>query len=477
MKENEENTARTQETVENEAIVSPEELVPSAELLTSLIEEKRYAELREKLVDIPSADIAELFDSLKQEHYSVFFRLLPKESASEVFVLVDSDTKEYIITAFTDVELASMLDELYLDDTVDIIEEMPANVVKRILRNSTGENRSVINQLLRYPKDSAGTIMTTEYVRFVGTMTVERALAHIRKVAIDKETIYTCYVTDHERHLLGIVTAKQLLISPLDTTLEEIMEDSVIFVNTTDDKELVAKKIDKYGFLALPVVDNEHRLVGIVTVDDAIDVINEEAEEDFAKMAAITPTETPYLKTSILGIFKSRIPWLLLLMVSATFSSTILNRFEAALPAVLILFVPMLMDTGGNSGGQSSVTIIRGISVGELKMSDIFRIFWKEVSVGIACGVSLGVVAFGKVLLVDRLIMNNPEVTLSVAAIVAVTLALTVIMAKIIGASLPMIAKRIGFDPAVMASPFITTIVDALALVLYFFIASSFLGF
>ena len=476
MIENEENAVSHLEEAEGEIVVSPEELIPTVDELTSLIEEKRYAELRKKLADIPAADIAELFDSLKEEYYSRFFRLLPKESASEVFVLVDSDTKEHIIAAFTDVELASMLNELYLDDTVDIIEEMPANVVKRILRNSTSENRSIINQLLRYPKDSAGTIMTTEYVRFVGTMTVERALAHIRKVAIDKETIYTCYVTDKERHLLGIVTAKQLLISPLETTLEEIMEEAVIFVNTTDDKELVAKKIDKYGFLALPVVDNEHRLVGIVTVDDAIDVINEETEEDFAKMAAITPTETPYLKTSVLGIFKARIPWLLLLMVSATFSSTILNRFESALPAVLILFVPMLMDTGGNSGGQSSVTIIRGISVGELKMSDILRIFWKEVSVGIACGVTLGAVAFGKVILVDRLIMNNPEVTFSVAAIVAVTLALTVIMAKIIGSSLPVLAKRLGFDPAVMASPFITTIVDALALLLYFSVSASFLG-
>lgn len=460
----------------NEEDVAPltsEELLPKLDELTALIDEKKYSEFVHIISDVPAADIAELFGELDESYHARFYRLLPKEIASEVFVLMDSDAQEAIIASFTDLELASMLEELYLDDTVDIIEEMPANVVKRIIKNSTHENRSMINRLLRYPKDSAGTIMTTEYVRFNGSMTVGEALDHVRRVAIDKETIYTCYVTDPYRRLQGIVTAKDLLISSLDTELSEIMEDSVVFVTTTDDKEDVANKFHKYDFLALPVVDAEHRLVGIVTVDDAIDVIKEEAEEDFAVMAAITPSETPYLKTSALGIFKSRIPWLLLLMVSATFSSTILSFFETALTAVFVLFVPMLMDTGGNSGSQASVTVIRGISLGEVKLSDVLRVIWKEVQVGILCGVCLGAVTFGKVLLVDRLIMGNPEVSLLVAGIVAITLALTVVIAKFIGCTLPMLAAKIGFDPAVMASPFITTIVDALSLIVYFFIASA----
>jgi len=448
--------------------------IPEAEEFVALIEGKQYHEFRRIVSEIPSADIAELFDDVKGSVRPIFFRLLPKEIASEVFVLAESEVQRDIISSFTDGELASMLEELYIDDTVDIIEEMPAVVVKRIINNSTHENRSIINRLLSYPKDSAGAIMTTEYVRFKGYMTVREALDHVRAVAIDKETIYTCYVTDPYRRLLGIVTAKDLLISPLDTTLEEIMEENVIFVRTTDDKEDVANKFEKYDFLALPVVDAEGRLVGIVTVDDAIDVIKEEAEEDFAKMAAITPTETPYIKASVWGIFKSRIPWLLLLMISATFSSTILNRFEATLAAVFVLFVPMLMDTGGNSGSQASVTLIRGISLGEVEFRDVLRVLWKELRVGALCGIGLGVVAFGKVMLVDGLIMNNPEVTVWVALIVSVTLALTVIIAKIIGSMLPMLVAKIGVDPAVMASPFITTIVDALSLVVYFLIASSF---
>ena len=307
-------------------------------------------------------------------------------------------------------------------------------------------------------------------------MTVEDALRHVRRVAIDRETIYTCYVTDKKRRLIGIVTAKELLISPLDISLEQIMEESVVFVNTVDDKEEVALKFKKYGFLALPVVDAEHRLVGIITVDDAIDVIKEETEEDFAKMAAITPTETSYLKTSAFSIWRSRIPWLLILMISATLSSTILNRFEAALPAVLILFVPMLMDTGGNSGGQSSVTIIRGISIGEIAFVDLMRVLWKEIRVGVACGATLGAVAFVKVMLVDRLIMGNSEVTFTVALVVSLALCLTIIIAKLIGCTLPLVAKKIGFDPAVMASPLITTIVDAVSLLLYFAIAQNILS-
>lgn len=465
----------------NENEILNEELIPHSERepftpreISELIDSKDYRKATEDVLLRHSADIAELVSALDKRQGLVLFRLLPKEIAAEVFSYMESDIQQSIILSFTDGELASMLEELYVDDTVDIIEEMPASVVKRIIKNSTHENRSAINRILRYPKDSAGSIMTTEYVRFKKDMTVMEALRHIRSVAIDKETIYTCYVTDENRHLLGIVSAKDLLISPTETTLMDIMEESVVSVKTTEDKESVARIFEKYGFLALPVVDEEGRLVGIVTVDDAIDVIKEEVEEDFAVMAAITPTEAPYLKTSAFKTFKSRIPWLLLLMVSATLSSMILNKFEAHLAAVFVLFVPMLMDTGGNSGSQASVTMIRGLSLGEVRFADVIRVIWKEIRVGVLCAVVLGVVALLKVMLVDNLIMRNDAVSFGVALIVAATLAITVIMSKLIGATLPMLASRIGLDPAVMASPFITTIVDALALIVYFFMAKGF---
>ena len=470
MQENENRAEDTRDTHDTE------DLAEIAERLRQRIDERDFSSFREEISALNPTDIAELFDEIPEEYEGRFFRLLSKEDAARAFVDMDPEHQKKIINSFTDRELAEILDELFLDDTVDIIEEMPANVVKRILRNSTPENRNTINQLLRYPKDSAGTIMTTEYVRFTKNMTVEEALAHIRRVAIDKETIYTCYVTDKDRHLLGIVTAKALMISPLTTRLEDIMEENVISVDTEDDKEDVAKKFDRYGFLALPVVDRENRLVGIITIDDAMSVIHDETEEDFAKIAGMTPTETTYLKTGPFRLFLSRIPWLLLLMISATFSSTILNRFEAALPAVLILFVPMLMDTGGNAGGQSSVTVIRGISLGELSFSDLLSAVWKELRVGILCGAALAVVSFGKVMLVDHLIMQNPAVTVTVALAVALSLALTVIVAKLIGALLPLLAAKVGLDPAVMASPFITTIVDALSLLLYFVIAGNVFG-
>lgn len=460
------------EEIEREGrVLSVEERIPTPDELIRMIEEKRFSSFKSILECLPAADIAELFNQIPGKYYAVFYRLLSKEIAAEVFVEMDSDLKEHIINSFTDSELSDMLDELYLDDTVDIIEEMPATVVKRIIRNSSMKNRGIINKLLKYPKDSAGTIMTTEYVRFTKDMTVEAALSHIRCVAIDKETIYTCYVTDEKRRLIGIVTAKELLIANLQTRLYEIMEESVMFVNTTDDKEDVARKFDKYGFLALPVVDAECRLVGIVTVDDAISVLNDETEEDFAKMAAITPSETSYLKTSAFALWKLRIPWLLLLMISATLSSAILNRFESALPAILLIFVPMLMDTGGNCGSQASVTVIRSLSVGEARFADLPKILWKETRVGIMCGATLGAVAFLKVIFIDKWIMQNPEVTFSVALSVSAAVALTIITAKLIGAVLPLIAKKIGFDPAVMASPFITTLVDAISLLLYFFIS------
>ncbi len=461
------------EIAENDVeIMSAEQRALDADMITEMLEEKKYTALRRELENIPSVALAERFSEVPEGYHPLLFRMLPKELAADTFVELDTDTQLELIRGFSEGELSAVLEQMYLDDTVDIIEEMPASVVKKILRASRPEDRSEINKLLNYSQDTAGSIMTTEYVRFLPEMTVGEALAHIRKVAIDKETIYTCYVTDKMRHIIGIVTAKALLLSDAATPLAEIMEENVIFATTTDDKETVALLFDKYGFIALPVVDSERRLVGIVTVDDAIDVIREETEEDIAKMAGITPTESTYVKTSVLTLWRSRIPWLLLLMISATFTSTILGRFESVLPAVLILFVPMLMDTGGNSGGQTSVTIIRSLSLGEITYRDILLVIWKEVRVGILAGVALGTVAFGKVMLVDNLLMQNPEVTPYVALAVSASLCLTVIMSKLIGALLPIGAKRIGLDPAVMASPFITTVVDAVSLLMYFAISA-----
>ena len=457
---------------EAEPIVSAEENLEEPERFTDLIEAKRYKELKERLSEIPSVDIAEIFSEVESRYHAVILRLLSKETAADVFVELDTDTQMALIESFTDRELGAILEEMYLDDTVDIIEEMPAAVVKRIIKFASKEEREMINRLLLFDKDTAGAIMTTEYVRLIPEMTVGEALDHIKSVAIDKETIYTCYVTDKKRHLLGIVTAKDLLLNDRDRALEEIMEENVVFSRTSDDKEEVALLFDRYGFLALPVVDSECRLVGIVTVDDAMDVIREETEEDFAKMAGMTPTETTYLKTSAAEFLKARLPWLLLLMFSATISSAILTIFEDALSAVLVLFVPMIMGTGGNSGGQSSVTVIRSLSLGELEFKDIFRVMYKELTVGVMAGAAVGIATFLKVVLIDRLLLGNPDVSVIVALAVAVSLALTIIFAKLIGAALPILAKRLGFDPAVMASPFITTLVDAASLLIYFVIAA-----
>ncbi|MGM9608789.1 MAG: magnesium transporter, partial [Eubacteriales bacterium] len=376
---------------------------------------------------------------------------------------------------FTDAELKIILDEMFLDDTVDLVEEMPANVVQRIIANSTPEDRRAINELLKYPPDSAGGIMTTEFVRLNKNLTVAEALAVIRRVGVNKETIYTCYVTDNMRHLLGIVSAKDLLLSAEDDCIGDLMEENIISIGTLEDQETAAQLMTKYSLMALPVVDTEHRLVGIITVDDAIDIIHEETEEDFSKMAAITPTETPYLRTPVPRIWLNRIPWLALLMVSATFTGWIISSFETALSQVVVLtaFIPMLMDTGGNSGSQSSVTVIRNLSLGEVTLSDWWRVAWKEIRVAIMCGITLGALAFGKVMLVDHLIMHNPAVTISVAWTVAATLCLTILIAKLIGCLLPILARRIGLDPAVVASPFITTIVDAISLLVYFTIAKT----
>ena len=468
------------EEVEAEPLVSAEEnLEEEPTKISELIEGKRYAELKARLEEIPYVDIAEVFTEVEPKYHAVILRLLGKEAAADVFVELDTETQRVLIESFSDRELAAILEEMYLDDTVDIIEEMPAAVVKRIIKSSSKDDREMINRLLLFGKDTAGAIMTTEYVRLIPEMTVGEALDHIKSVAIDKETIYTCYVTDKKRHLIGIVTAKDLLLNDRDVTLESIMEENVIFSRTSDDKEEVALLFDRYGFLAIPVVDSECRLVGIVTVDDAMDVMREETEEDFAKMAGMSPMETTYLKTSALDFLKARLPWLLLLMFSATISSailTIFDGFEATLSAVLVLFVPMIMGTGGNSGGQSSVTVIRSLSLGEIEFKDLFRVMRKELTVGALAGTIVGIATFLKVVLIDRYLLANPEVSPLLALAVALSLTLTIIFAKLIGAALPILAKKIGFDPAVMASPFITTLVDAASLVIYFFIAASMLA-
>lgn len=455
------------------------EITISADKAVALLEQKKYAALRIILNAMEPADIAEFMDEIPKEQYPIVFRILPKELAAEVFVEMDSDHQEMLIGSFSDSELKEVLDELYVDDTVDIIEEMPANVVERILKNSKPDMRAVINEVLKYPKDSAGSIMTTEYVSLKERLTVEQAFDLIRRVAIDKETIYTCYVTDANRKLIGLITARTLMLSPKDAVIGDIMEQNVIFASTLDDQEEVAAMIEKYDLLAIPVVDAEQRLVGIVTVDDAIDVIHDEAEEDFAVMAAVTPSEKEYIKTPVLELFKARIPWLMLLMISATFTGMIISSFEEALqflPA-LTAFIPMLMDTGGNSGSQASVTIIRGISLNEIKFRDTLKVLWKELRVSVLCGGALAVVNFGKIILVDGYLLHNASITgnLMIPLAVCLTLFITVVCAKLIGCSLPLLAKKVGFDPAVMASPFITTIVDAVSLLVYFQIAKALL--
>ncbi len=441
-----------------------------------LIAEKSFSKLRAHLTDLLPEDAAPVFASLPKEQRAVLFRVLPKEYAAECFVELDADVRRELVEGFTERELSGILDEMFLDDTVDMIEEMPANVVKKILQAVSPADREQINRLLGYPKNSAGSLMTPEYVRLLPDMTVSDALLHIRRVAIDSETVYTCYVTDKTRRLVGTVSARQLLISDPSTPLSDIMNTSPVLVGTHDDREPALGLIRKYDLLALPVVDAEGRLVGIVTVDDAVDAMSEEAEADFAKMAAITPSEGEYLRTPVIRLFFARIPWLLLLLVSAVLSSTMLARFEAALPAVLVLFVPMLMDTGGNCGSQASVTVIRSLSLGTVAPRNAPRVLLKELSVGVLCAATLAVAAFSKVVLVDKFLAGNAAVTLSVALAVASALAVTVMMAKLVGATLPLLVKLIGLDPAVMASPFITTLVDALSLLVYFLIASAMLA-
>ena len=453
------------------------ELVEKA--LLKMLEEKKYSSLRDILVTMNPSDVAGLFDGLEEKQIPVMFRLLPKEQAAETFVEMEPEAQQLLIQGFSDNELREVLDELYVDDAADLVEEMPANVVRRILTQADPEMRSSINQILRYPENSAGALMTMEYVSLRPDMTVEESILRIRRQGVDKETIYTCYVLSADRTLQGIVTVKDLLLAESDDTeIKEIMTENVISVTTQDDQEEVAKMFSKYNFLALPVVDTENRMVGIVTFDDAMDVMEEEATEDMEIMAAMTPSEKSYLKSSPFDLYKHRIPWLMLLMVSATFTGMIISSFESALALLpaLTAFIPMLMDTGGNCGSQSSVTVIRALSLDELELSDVFTVLWKEVRTAVLCGISLAAVCFLKVLLVDRLLMGNQSISLSVDLVICLALGVTVIMAKMVGCTLPLLAKRLGFDPAVMASPFITTIVDALSLLVYFLFAKTILG-
>ena len=435
-----------------------------------LLDNKKYNSLRDILTSMNPADVAALFDILPKKRLPLIFRLLPKELAAESFVEMDGDMQEELIRGFSDNELKEVIDELYLDDAVDLVEEMPANVVNRILLQADAETRRLINEMLKYPEDSAGSIMTTEYVDLRPTMTVAESIKHIRRTGLEKETINVCYVTDNSRRLIGVLSIRDLIVSSDETEINDIMEQNVISVNTLEDQETVVSMFAKYSFTALPVVDGEGRLVGIVTVDDAIDVLQEEATEDMEKMAAITPSDKPYLKQSVFGIFKSRIPWLLLLMISATFTGAIITHFEDSLSAYIILVasIPMLMDTGGNCGSQASVTIIRGLSLQEITFGDTLRVMWKEFRISILCGITLAVVNFFKMLILG-------QATGLVAMVISLTLVFTVIMSKMVGCLLPIAAKRIGFDPAVMASPIITTVVDALSLLIYFEIARTIL--
>lgn len=445
--------------------------------LEALLAEKKYPTIRDILITMNPSDIASIFDELEEDHLPLLFRLLPKEQAAETFVEMDPEAQELLIRGFSDSELKEVIDELYVDDAVDIVEEMPANVVRRILSQADPEMRKNINEILRYPENSAGSIMTTEYVSLRPSMTVEESILRIRRTGVDKETIYTCYVTK-DRTLIGLVTVKDLLLARDDEmTIEEIMETNIISVNTQADQEEVAQMFSKYNFLALPVVDAENRMVGIITFDDAMDVMEDEVTEDMEIMGGMTPSDKTYLRSTVFDLFRHRIPWLMLLMVSATFTGLIITGFENKLTTLhLAAFIPMLMDTGGNSGSQSSVTIIRALSLGEVDFSDLLRIIWKEIRTAVLCGITLAVVCFAKIMLVDHLLLNNDSVTTLVALVVCITMALTVLVAKLIGCSLPMLAKKIGFDPAVMASPFITTIVDALSLLVYFGIASAMLS-
>ena len=446
--------------------------------VTDLLTAKKYTTLRDILTTMNPTDVAMLFADLEQQQLPLLFRLLPKELAADTFVEMEAEAQALLIRSFSDNELKLLVDELYADDAADLVEEMPANVVKRILKQATPEMRASINMLLRYPENSAGSIMTTEYVSLRPDMTVEESILRIRRQGVDKETIYTCYVTQG-RKLLGLVTVKDLLLCQDDSTyIRDIMLTNLISVTTATDREEVARMFSRYNFLALPVVDTEDRMVGIVTFDDAMDVLEEETTEDMSLMGGVLPSEKTYLKSSVFSLFKNRIPWLLLLMVSATFTGMIITAFEGALAAqaALTAFIPMLMGTGGNSGSQSSVTVIRALSLDELRLADLPRVIWKEIRTAVLCGAVLAVICFLKIWLVDGLLLGTPGLSPAVNAVVCLALFVTVLAAKLVGAALPLLAKALKLDPAVMASPFITSIVDALSLLVYFLFARLLLG-
>lgn len=449
-----------------------DEIIDSFETFEELIKDKKFTLIRQRFQEMNEADIAELIEELDLEEMVKIFRLLPKGIAADVFSFLSVEVEQELVNAFTDREVTSIIDMLSADDAADLLDEMPANVVKSILAKASPETRRDINHLLQYPDDSAGSLMTVEFLDLKDFYTVQEAIDKIRKEAVDKETIYACYVLDNNRKLVGLVTLRDILMNDNQVMIRDIMEDHVITVNTLDDQEKVAQAFQKYDFTTMPVVDKEDRLVGIITVDDIVDIIEEEATEDMEMMAAITPSDKPYMKTGVFETYKKRMPWLIFLMISATFTGMIISSFEVALGALPILtaYIPMLMDTGGNAGGQASVTIIRGISLQEIEFKDIFRIVFKETRVAILCGITLGICNFAKLMLFDR--VGNPMI----AIVVCTTLVITVFCAKFIGCTLPMVAKQLHLDPAVMASPFITTIVDAISLMVYFTIATALLG-
>lgn len=449
--------------------------VTLTETIRVLLEERKFNTLRDILTTMKPYDIAAIFEELQDEKTPILFRIMPKELAAETFVEMDDETQEFLIHGLSDSELKEVVDELFVDDAVDLIEEMPANVVKRILRQADKDMRKQINELLKYPEDSAGSIMTTEFIVLRPDMTAEMAIKRIRRTGVDKETIYTCYVTDNNNKLIGISTVKDLLLADDDDFVKDLMEENVISVNTLDDQEQVAQMFSNYNFLALPVVDNENRLVGIVTIDDAIDVIQEEATEDIEKMAAVLPSDKPYMRTSVWGIYRKRIPWLLVLMLSATFTSTIISSFEGALASVIVLssFIPMITGSGGNAGSQASVSVIRALSLGEIEFKSMFKVLWKELRVSILCGATLAAANFIKLMIFD--LNGNPNAYV-IALVVSLTLLGTIMMSKLVGSSLPLLASKIGFDPAVMANPLISTVCDSLSLLIYFGIATSILN-
>ncbi|MBD5541546.1 MAG: magnesium transporter [Lachnospiraceae bacterium] len=441
------------------------------EVLKEYLDKKQYVKMREWMAELNDADLAIMIEELEEEEMLKVFRILPKDMAADIFSYLPIEVEQYIITSLSDREAAKIIDNLMADDATDFLEEMPANIVKKLLASASPETRRDINHLLRYPEDSAGSIMTVEFVDLKERQTVAQAIERIRKLGVDSETINICYVLDNQRKLKGTIALRYLLLTDPDNKIGDIMHENVISIHTLMDQEEVARQFQIYDFTAMPVVDNEDRLVGIITVDDVVDILQEEATEDIEKMAAIVPSDKPYMRMGVFEIWKKRIPWLLFLMISATFTGKIIASFEEALSVYVVLttFIPMLMDTGGNAGGQASVTIIRGLSLKEIEFSDYLKVLWKEIRVAVMCGFTLAAANFLKLMLIDK-------VSLMVSAVVCLTLVIAVLLAKIVGSMLPMAAKKLGFDPAVMASPFITTIVDALSLLVYFRIATLLLG-